>query len=552
VYGEALAHTWAWLREREHEDVVDFGVASLPLPEPEELATLTAPSRHAPVLLPAHLDLWAQTSSPPPAPDPEVGVWLHGPDQGTAEVQVIWRCDVAALLEGPEGGDCSASLALRPRSAEALSLPFATVKRWLRGEAEGAEVSDLEASPAADELAGRRTPPAERPFLHWRGDGGLTVSQVKSLRPGSTIIVPCSYGGLDRATWHPGAEAPVPDIAEIAALRQRQEAVLRLHPAILQRLWGERWPSLLGAPPTPGGSDEEDPDEERERVHAWLRQAPPVEPAWLPAWEALCSARRITLERFEASETEGASVPAYYLMRAPGRVPLPDAATSTEEEASTDGDEGSFLGTGVTLAEHQAGVAEWVARFAQALGLEDAIRRDLVESARAHDWGKIDPRFQLLLHGGSEYLRDSAEADLAKSSVQLRHPRARVWARERSGYPAGARHELLSVALLQSLPEAARPVVSDWDLVLHLVGSHHGHCRPWVPVAPDVAPLHIETSFGDTPVTCSTKHGLEALDSGVIDRFWRLVRRYGWWGLAFLETLLRLADHRRSQEEESR
>jgi CRISPR-associated endonuclease/helicase Cas3 len=85
------------------------------------------------------------------------------------------------------------------------------------------------------------------------------------------------------------------------------------------------------------------------------------------------------------------------------------------------------------------------------------------------------------------------------------------------------------------------------DLVLHLVASHHGHGRPFAPVSLDPSPPSVRATLGG--IDLSLDSALRAssppahrLDSGVAERFWRMTRRYGWWGLAYLEAVLRLAD----------
>jgi CRISPR-associated endonuclease/helicase Cas3 len=84
------------------------------------------------------------------------------------------------------------------------------------------------------------------------------------------------------------------------------------------------------------------------------------------------------------------------------------------------------------------------------------------------------------------------------------------------------------------------------DLFLHLVASHHGHARPFAPVSDDPAPPAVAGALGGTPVQVTSGQRAAWIphraDSGLAERFWQLTRRHGWWGLAYLEAILRLGD----------
>jgi CRISPR-associated endonuclease/helicase Cas3 len=172
---------------------------------------------------------------------------------------------------------------------------------------------------------------------------------------------------------------------------------------------------------------------------------------------------------------------------------------------------------------------------------------DVTLAAYLHDPGKADPRFQAFLAGGDSYGPDST-TPVAKSG-QTRLPSG-AW--DRAGLPSNWRHEALSVRLATICPEFAH--AQDPELVLWLIGTHHGYGRPLFPHTDDLDSVSRPglLKFCDSDVDLPAGYGPQSLafDFNGLDWaqiFERLKRRYGIWGLAWLEAFVRLADHRASE-----
>jgi CRISPR-associated endonuclease/helicase Cas3 len=227
-------------------------------------------------------------------------------------------------------------------------------------------------------------------------------------------------------------------------------------------------------------------------------------------------------------------------------------------ELTTDEDDSFHAGQEVSLAEHSKDVEHFARAYATAVGFPPTVVEAVALAAWLHDIGKADRRFQVMLRGGSEIEFFKDETPWAKSGMPPGAKAAHRLARRRSGYPKGARHEVQSVAMLHHQMEfLKRKSEGNIDLVLHLVASHHGYCRPFAPVVKDDSPIevtlpgHRSEVFGVIDFsTAPSNHGLHRLDAPLADRFWSLVEKYGWLELCWLEAVLRLADHRASEFEQ--
>lgn len=509
IYGAALEKTWEWVKQY-GGDRIDFGVKSMgELFDREGDPGLLTRKGKAPVMLPAHVDAWAQTN-PAPAAEPNVAHFLHGTEnKDSADVQIVWRADLEDTEEAWIWKERVA--AAPPVSSEALPLPIYAAKRWLEHKA-AALVADVEGTGSDESDATEKV----RPFLIWRGPDetrpGLT------LRPGDTVIVRSSEGGCDGYGWYPQSKEPVRDIGDLCANERVTQVGGRYRVRVV--------PELLFP------QDDEMRTRAREYLKHWdqgdEQEDEAIEEAILQnaQYHGKPRRRRAYGENWLLIQSQWTK-PEKKLRRG-------------EAPDETDQDDSSSATTCITLREHSDGVMEKARTFAAACGVNGSAAASIESAARLHDQGKQDERFQFMLSP------EETDEPLAKNEVGLTEWRRRQQA---VGFPKGARHEFASVALAEKLCVWAEG--TDPELALHLIGTHHGYGRAFPRVWNDAGQT-IKARIDGREVSVGDVHRVARVDSGWVDRFWLLNRKYGWWGLAYLEAILRRADCVRSREEQEK
>ncbi len=236
------------------------------------------------------------------------------------------------------------------------------------------------------------------------------------------------------------------------------------------------------------------------------------------------------------------------------------ASMTSDETEGHDEDSLSQIGTIVPLADHLRHVSAEAESLCGTLGVESDQQAAVVRAARWHDLGKAHEVFQDTMRRGLDGREVPPEVLLAKTVKQSRHGRAY------------SRHEFASALAFLAHEGWSR----DADLTAYLIAAHHGKVRLNLRALPrEAAPKDGDRSGarfargvweGDELPPFDLDGGEHwaggSLRLSIMELGWDEVSRESWtertrellaqlrpFRLAWLETLLRLADWRASAKE---
>lgn len=392
--------------------------------------------------------MWSMTSLYEAHPSrPSVHHWLRGHDEiHIPDTYVAWRNDVAALA-GTDLASIEDVLDKYPILPHEMARgTTANVKKILE------KISSKKRGKDA---------------IIQRADSTVLVKKVEEIGDDdlrySTVLLPCSTGGLDESGLLAASSSQVRDVSDDPHYKNRRR--------ITVKVWADGRAAVEGN--DSGDGNEMDLDD-------WLAENRRMK---------LVSSAVTSIDEvdYEQPTTELR----YYVEK-------PDS----QHSAST---------APQSVEDHNSAVESAAEQIAGSLGIDAGLADAVREAAARHDLGKAHRHWQECMHG------------------DVRRPLAKTASRMRPLGLGGFRHEFESMKRsydgLADHPER--------DLVLHLIAAHHGWARPCF--RPNAA---ADAAEG------------EHLDA--MRRYAALEKRFGPWGLAWLEGIVRGADWQASEQQEAK
>lgn len=483
--------------------------------DPREIAPAFTPEPIIPPVTEILFDSWALTTIRQPMPGrPEVAPYLHGIADDLPQTTFAWRAELDLLKDDPDPRAALAALftkhRIRPHETLTVGMTLSRGK-WKFRAIEFLEQMTMRVPDLRDTRVA---------LIFSRGLQLMTVCELINaskdnagpLNADPTLVLPASFGGLsedgllsaskrerynttnsegdgegdlteeDRAS----SEKVTPlDIADVPGYEREAGATPRMRVLITRSENG--WI----AHPFPSGASLPD---------SWKGKGPQPKSTLLVKQLRESSGLKVRLVQPVQRDEQGDLCSLVCL--AP-----PPKQTKKQEQ---------------TLDEHVSLVEKEADRVASALLAGDIVASAALRfAAKWHDEGKKADRWQ-------RYIGRSEKAPLLGKSAEWRDPTLL----------AGYRHEfgsLLRIARNDSSHYFAHPALrltleqqqDAVELALHLIATHHGYARP-----------HFVEPWADAFTTTDC----EQVHTDVLRRFARLQRKYGRWGLAYLESLLRAAD----------
>ena len=441
----------------------------------------------------SHIDQWAMTSIPDrhfPQRRP-VEPWLHGVRESIPETYLAWRDDVALIA--------SAKLTSRDLNRHFSSFRILAHEKVKCKTVDLISIFGLIKNPKISKSSKEIEKEAQRvedlkkmPLMVQKADGTVVAMNLFKLEKNfqelksidflsyATLILPSKLGKLKDGVIDPKAKKPVEDVSCEMGGRNRK----RIRIDFDGSRW--RWTDNLG-------------ETQKEK------------------WESLNGLK----EKDNTDEVLRKFAKQYH-SRVVSRISLSSASESIEDiesRANTGNGAGAWIVYLIqdkadkadafeqSLVQHLADTRSLAGLLAERLLNSEELKKTIEKAAANHDLGKNREPWQRAI-GNPDPSRPLAKSKSVHFNSQL---------------TCGYRHEFGS---LMELPDENGDL--DGELLKHLIASHHRSGRPG---------FDHRAFDRNYSLNLNKKVGLQAME-----RFFALQKKYGWWGLAYLEAILKAAD----------